>query len=89
MKIIEILEQTEADTKNIFGGYSSKRMKDWKDIESQYRKNNVYLAEAADLLINTVKYEMPNIKKMISKQEQMENVITISRIFKYCFLEPK
>lgn len=73
LKIIEILEKTEADTKNIFGGYSSKRMKDWQEIVNLYKKNNVYLAEAADLLINTVKYEVPNIKKLIAKQEQLQN----------------
>ena len=74
MKIIEILEKTEADSKNIFGSYTSKRMKDWKEIVSLYKKNNVYIAEAADLLINIVKYELPNIKKLISKQQQSQNV---------------
>lgn len=73
LKIVEILETTEADSKNIFGRYSSKRMKDWQEIVSLYKKNNVYMAEAADLLINTVKYEVPNMKKLISKQEQIQN----------------
>lgn len=73
LKIIEILEKTEADSKNIFGSYTSKRMKDWKEIVSLYKKNNVYLAEAAELLINIVKYELPNMKKLISKQQQLQN----------------
>ncbi|XP_014275291.1 CDK5 regulatory subunit-associated protein 3 isoform X2 [Halyomorpha halys] len=73
LKIIEILETTEADSKNIFGSYTSKRMKDWKEIVSLYKKNNVYLAEAAELTINIVKYELPNLKKLISKQQQLQN----------------
>ncbi|CAH1392151.1 unnamed protein product [Nezara viridula] len=73
LKIIEILETTEADSKNIFGSYTSKRMKDWKEIVSLYKRNNVYLAEAAELLINIVKYELPNLKKLISKQQQLQN----------------
>ncbi|KAL1131513.1 hypothetical protein AAG570_011130, partial [Ranatra chinensis] len=72
LKIVEILKETEADSKNIFGMYSSKRMKDWNDIINSYSKNNVYLAEAADLLINIVKYELPNLKKQMSKQQQLQ-----------------
>uniref|UniRef100_T1I8C1 Uncharacterized protein n=1 Tax=Rhodnius prolixus TaxID=13249 RepID=T1I8C1_RHOPR len=75
LKIVEILRETEADTKNIFGRYSSKRMKDWQEIVGLYTKNNVYLAESADLLINTVKYEIPGIKKQIAKQQQLQNEI--------------
>ncbi|KAK9503288.1 hypothetical protein O3M35_011889 [Rhynocoris fuscipes] len=73
LKIVEILRETEADSKNIFGRYSSKRMKDWQEIVSLYTKNNVYLAEAADLLINTVKFEIPSIKKQIAKLQQLQN----------------
>ena len=32
LKIVEILKETEADSKNFFGQYGSKRMKDWKQI---------------------------------------------------------
>jgi len=72
LEIIEILQETEADTKNIFGHYSSKRMKDWKEVVSMYTKNKLYLAEAADLLTNTVRYEIPSIKKQITKAQQAQ-----------------
>ncbi|XP_014248896.1 CDK5 regulatory subunit-associated protein 3 isoform X1 [Cimex lectularius] len=72
LKIIDILKETEGDSKNIFGQYSSKRLKDWQEIVNLYKKKNVYLAEAAELLINTVKYELPSIKKQIAKQNQLK-----------------
>ncbi|XP_075233414.1 CDK5 regulatory subunit-associated protein 3 [Lycorma delicatula] len=71
-RIVELLKETEADTKNLFGRYGSQRMKDWQEILSLYEKDNVYLAEAANLLIRNVKYEVPNIKKQIAKCNQMK-----------------
>ena len=32
LKIVDILKETEADSKNFFGQYGSKRMIDWKKI---------------------------------------------------------
>lgn len=72
LKIIEILKETEADTKNMFGRYGSQRMKDWQDIVSSYQKDNVYLAEAAQIIIRNVNYEIPSLKKQIAKLEQTQ-----------------
>lgn len=70
VKIVEILKETEADTKNLFGRYGSQRMKDWQEIIRLYEKDNVYLAEAAQMLMRNVNYEVPSIKKQIQKLEQ-------------------
>ncbi|XP_015117127.1 CDK5 regulatory subunit-associated protein 3 [Diachasma alloeum] len=70
IKIIEILKETEADTKNLFGRYGSQRMKDWQEIVRLYEKDNLYLAEAAQMLIRNVNYEVPSFKKQIQKAEQ-------------------
>lgn len=67
---MEILKETEADTKNLFGRYGSQRMKDWQEILRLYEKDNVYLAEAAQMLMRNVNYEVPSIKKQIQKLEQ-------------------
>lgn len=67
LKIVDILKETEADTKNLFGRYGSQRMKDWQDIISSYQKDNVYLAEAAQVLIRNVTYEVPSLKKQVAK----------------------
>ncbi|KAK7603870.1 hypothetical protein V9T40_003869 [Parthenolecanium corni] len=71
-QIVEILKETEADSKNLFGIYGSKRMKDWQDITRLYEKDNVYLAEAANILLRNVKYEVPSIRKQLAKYKQMQ-----------------
>jgi len=82
LKIIEILKETEANTKNIFGSYRSQRMKDWQEIVHLYEKDNVYLAEAAQMLIRNVTYEVPSLKKQIAKCEQIQVVSLISNFYK-------
>ena len=67
VQIVEILKETEKDTKNFFGQYGSQRMADWKEILSMYQNENVYLAEAAQLLIQAVAYELPGLKKHIKQ----------------------
>lgn len=74
LQIVEILKETEADTKNVFGRYGSQRMKDWQEVVWLYEKDNLYLAEAAHLLISNVKYEVPNLKKHIAKCHQNQQV---------------
>ncbi|KDR07538.1 hypothetical protein L798_02918, partial [Zootermopsis nevadensis] len=71
-KIIEILKETEADSKNFFGSYGSQRMKDWQEIVRLYERDSVYLAEAAQMLIRNVNYEVPSLKKEIAKYEQLQ-----------------
>ncbi|XP_026727222.1 CDK5RAP3-like protein [Trichoplusia ni] len=71
-KIIDILKETEADTKNLFGRYGSQRMKDWQDITKNYEKENLYLAEAAQILVRNINYEIPGLKKQIAKEEQSQ-----------------
>jgi hypothetical protein len=73
-QIVEILRETEKDTKNIFGMYSSQRMKDWANIVSMYQKNGVYLGEAASILQRNVAYEIPALKKQINKCQQQSAV---------------
>ena len=67
VKIVEILKETEKDSKNFFGQYGSQRMTDWKEILGLYEKENIFLAEASQLLIQAVVYEIPGFKKQITK----------------------
>ncbi|XP_067022124.1 CDK5 regulatory subunit-associated protein 3-like isoform X1 [Acropora muricata] len=67
VRIVELLKVSESSSKNIFGGYSSKRMKDWQEIIRLYERNNVNLAEASHLLIRNVNYEIPALKRQIAK----------------------
>lgn len=68
------MKETEADTRSLFGRYGSQRMKDWQEVVRWYEKDNVYLAEAAQILMRNVAYEIPGIKKSISKYEQVQHV---------------
>ncbi|XP_020616313.1 CDK5 regulatory subunit-associated protein 3-like isoform X2 [Orbicella faveolata] len=76
IRIVELLKVSESATKNIFGGYSSKRMKDWQEIVKLYEKDNVNLAEAAHLLIRNVNYEIPSLKRQIGKCQQTQRECT-------------
>lgn len=70
IRIVEILKETEKDTKNFLGYYSSQRMNDWLQIQQLYEKENVNLAEAAQMLQRLVQYEIPALKKQIAKCDQ-------------------
>ena len=72
LKIVDILKDTEKDSKNFFGSYGSQRMKDWQQIIKMYEENNIYLAEAASVISQNVCYEGPGLKKAIAKSETSE-----------------
>uniref|UniRef100_A0A1A9X2Z2 CDK5RAP3-like protein n=1 Tax=Glossina brevipalpis TaxID=37001 RepID=A0A1A9X2Z2_9MUSC len=69
-QIVEILKQTEKDSKSIFGRYGSQRMKDWLEVLRLYEKDNIYLAESAQIYVRNVNYEIPSIRRQMSKMEQ-------------------
>ncbi len=81
LKIIEILKETEKKSKNIFGMYSSQRMKDWNNIVGLFQKNNIYLAEVASILQRNVAYEIPALKKQINKCQQQQTVCDYNTFF--------
>ncbi|XP_059526752.1 CDK5 regulatory subunit-associated protein 3 isoform X2 [Myotis daubentonii] len=72
LRIVDLLKGTEASTKNIFGRYSSQRMKDWQEIVALYEKDNSYLVELSSLLVRNVTYEIPSLKKQIAKCQQLQ-----------------
>uniref|UniRef100_A0ACB8EUY2 CDK5 regulatory subunit-associated protein 3 n=1 Tax=Sphaerodactylus townsendi TaxID=933632 RepID=A0ACB8EUY2_9SAUR len=47
-------------------------LQDWQEIVSLYEKDNTYLAELANLLVRNVSYEVPSLKKQISKCQQLQ-----------------
>ncbi|XP_032358888.1 CDK5 regulatory subunit-associated protein 3 [Etheostoma spectabile] len=76
LRIVEVLKGTEASSKNIFGRYSSQRMKDWQEIVSLYEADNVYLAEVASLLSRNVSYEGPALRKQLAKAQQLQQELS-------------
>ncbi|XP_020773930.1 CDK5 regulatory subunit-associated protein 3 isoform X2 [Boleophthalmus pectinirostris] len=76
IRIVEVLRKTEASSKNIFGRYSSQRMKDWQEIVTLYEADSVYLAELASLLSRNVSYEGPALRKQIAKAQQLQQELS-------------
>lgn len=72
LQILEILKKTEADSKNIFGRYSSERFQTWQEIIKAYERDSVYIAEATQIFTRNVQYEIPGTKKHIAKLEQSQ-----------------
>lgn len=72
-KIIELLKKDEeSGKKNVFGQYSSQRMKDWSEVIKLYEKDGVYFGETAQMLARNVNYEVPALKKQIAKCQQIK-----------------
>lgn len=69
---MEILKETEADTKNFLGMYGSQRMKDWQEILRLYQKDCLYLAECGAILARNVIYEIPALKRLVTRSEQSQ-----------------
>ncbi|XP_058477105.1 CDK5 regulatory subunit-associated protein 3 [Solea solea] len=76
LRIVELLKGTEASSKNIFGRYSSQRMKDWQEIVTLYEADNIYLAEVASLLIRNVSYEGPALRKQLARAQQLQQELS-------------
>jgi hypothetical protein len=65
-QIFALLEKAEAEQqagggkslKSFFGRYNSTLLAAWDDILQTYRKESVYLAEAARIMVQNVQYEM-------------------------------
>lgn len=70
--IVNLLKDTEFGKKNMIGQYSSQKMKDWMEIIKLYETDGVYLAETAQMLARNVNYEIPALKKQISKCQQIQ-----------------
>ncbi|XP_071433375.1 CDK5 regulatory subunit-associated protein 3 isoform X2 [Pithys albifrons albifrons] len=72
LRIVEILKGTEASTKNLFGHYSSQRMRDWQEIVALYEKENTYLAELSSLLVRSISYEIPSLRRQLGRCQQAQ-----------------
>lgn len=60
----------EDGSRNLLGHYQSKVLKNLNQYINQYKKKNLHLCESALFLVRYVKYEIPNIEKLIHSYEK-------------------
>jgi len=66
-QIMSLLERTQQGrTKNIFGSYTVAVLKTWDSILRAYRKDNIFLGEAAQLLATHTTYTCPAVRRRIA-----------------------
>ena len=67
-KLRDILtSDKDTSQKNWLGQYKNQATKEWETILALYHKDNVHLAEAAQVLAQNVQFEIPAIQKMIQQ----------------------
>ncbi|KAA8581216.1 hypothetical protein FQN60_002797 [Etheostoma spectabile] len=70
LRIVEVLKGTEASSKNIFGRYSSQRMK------VSGLDQAAIVSEVASLLSRNVSYEGPALRKQLAKAQQLQQELS-------------
>eukprot|EP00124_Ichthyophonus_hoferi_P005136 Ihof_evm2s677 gene=Ihof_evmTU2s677 len=65
--VLQALQATDIDTRNIFGTYSSKRVEVWMKICSQFKEDNLYLAHWAQMLVHTTLSTLPSLQREITR----------------------
>ncbi len=78
--IIKALEAhydaTGVSYKNFIGRYTNDTLKRWVAIRTAYEKSNLYLGEAARLLVQSVQLEIPALKKQAqANQKQVGDML--------------
>lgn len=71
-ELLEQVKDTESGKKNFFGQYASQNMKEWAEIIKLYERDGVYLGETAQMIAQNVNYEIPAVKKQITKCQQLQ-----------------
>lgn len=68
-RILSILTAARPEARTLFGGHSG-TAGDWDAIIRAYEKDLLYLGEGLQIMVQNVNYEVPYLKKQITKLQQ-------------------
>ena len=69
-EVLEVLKGAGLAEKNFIGQYSNAYTAKWADAVRRYESGGVYLAEGAQRLVHQCSYELPELKKEVSRAEK-------------------
>uniref|UniRef100_A0A0N5CD12 CDK5RAP3-like protein n=1 Tax=Strongyloides papillosus TaxID=174720 RepID=A0A0N5CD12_STREA len=69
LEIFDVLKETEKSSRNMLGFYSSQIYKTFTNIIAAYENKNIYLGEGSQILQRLIQFELPHLKKVITKTE--------------------
>ena len=69
-EVLEVLKGAGLAEKNFIGQYSNAYTAKWADAVRRYESGGVYLAEGAQRLVHQCTYELPALKKEVSRAEK-------------------
>lgn len=74
--LLEEAKQAGDAGKTLFGSYANARLKAWDALLSAFRKKNVFLGDAARLLVQRTDHEIPAIKASCAQHSQQIQELT-------------
>ena len=69
-EVLEVLKGAGLAEKNFIGQYSNAYTAKWADAVRRYESGGVYLAEGAQRLVHQCTYELPALRKEVSRAEK-------------------
>ena len=69
-QVFEYFLSKEGDETDLLGSYSSRNVKTWFNILSEYKKGWLHLGESGYLISNNLKYELPYWRKQKERSNQ-------------------
>ena len=70
VKVLAALKEAGLDEKSFLGAYTNAHTARWAEVVKKYESGAVYLVDAAQSLVQGCAYELPALKKEISRAER-------------------
>eukprot|EP01112_Ceratiomyxa_fruticulosa_P008407 TRINITY_DN2178_c0_g5_i1.p1 TRINITY_DN2178_c0_g5~~TRINITY_DN2178_c0_g5_i1.p1 ORF type:complete len:555 (-),score=128.85 TRINITY_DN2178_c0_g5_i1:188-1852(-) len=71
LEIFELLVKSgESEAKTLFGYYANPKLQAWNQIIRAYEKDNIYLGEISQSLLDILTYDIPNLRAAIEENNK-------------------